>query len=239
MTDEVRFDRFAREWLELGPVEAPSDVIQAAFVEINTTTQERDLRVPWRLPRMTPMLRAVATILVVAVIGGGALLVLRSSPGGEAGAPPTASPSPSPSPSASPSPTPTPMTLAAFTAARNAVCSHAAGALNPLKPRFLGIFNDTLTDAQRTDWIAALEQYSAGNQSMIDALVALPAPAELAADNATALRDLQDEEDQIRVVISALKNRQYEEARVADAATDPMGIRISRWETQHALTNCP
>jgi hypothetical protein len=72
MTDDLSFERMARDWLELGPVVAPDDTVQAALLEIDITTQERDLRVPWRFP---PMLRfallgaAAATIVLLGLAG--------------------------------------------------------------------------------------------------------------------------------------------------------------------------
>jgi transglutaminase-like putative cysteine protease len=76
MTDDVRFERQARDWLELGPVEAPSDVVQAAFLEINTTRQERYPRVPWRLASVGSA-AAVTTAAVLLLVAGAALNPLR------------------------------------------------------------------------------------------------------------------------------------------------------------------
>jgi hypothetical protein len=61
MSDEHRFERDARAWLELGPTDAPDRVVEAALLEIDKTSQERVLWIPWRLPTMTPRLGRVAT----------------------------------------------------------------------------------------------------------------------------------------------------------------------------------
>ena len=99
MTDDLRFERNARDWLELGPVEAPADVIQAALFEIDTTPQERDFRIPWRFQTMPTFARAfLAAAVIVGLVAGGALFA------GSAVAPP---PSPTPSPTASSAPSPT------------------------------------------------------------------------------------------------------------------------------------
>jgi hypothetical protein len=100
MSDEHRFERDARAWLELGPTDAPDRVIEAALFEIEQTSQERDLRVPWRLPTMTPRLGLVATALVGAVALGLIYLNLPGRNGNDVGAP-------SPTPTISP-PTSTP-----------------------------------------------------------------------------------------------------------------------------------
>jgi hypothetical protein len=79
MTDDLRFERTARDWLELGPVGAPADVVQAALLEIETTPQERDLRVPWRIQTMPTFARAlVAAAVVIGLAAGGALLLQRN-----------------------------------------------------------------------------------------------------------------------------------------------------------------
>ena len=45
MSDDQMFERNARAWLELGPTAAPEPVLEAALLEIESTTQERDLRI--------------------------------------------------------------------------------------------------------------------------------------------------------------------------------------------------
>lgn len=101
MTDDDRsLERAARSWLELGPTQAPDHAVDAALARIQTTRQERDLRIPWRLPTMNPLLR-LATVAVVATAAiGGSIYLLGGT--GDFGAQPTASPSAPPSPSALP-----------------------------------------------------------------------------------------------------------------------------------------
>lgn len=101
MSDEHRFERDARAWLELGPTDAPDRVVEAALLEIDRTSQERDFRVPWRLPAMNSRLGLIAAALVAAVA---ASLVFLNLPGdGDVGAP-----SPSPTPAGSNGSTPSP-----------------------------------------------------------------------------------------------------------------------------------
>ena len=105
MTDDRSFERAARSWLEIGPTEAPERAIDAAFLEIATTPQERDWHVPWRLPKMNPFARVLigVTAVAVLVLGGVTLLPAVNGP---IGAVPTASPTTSPaaSPAAAESP---------------------------------------------------------------------------------------------------------------------------------------
>ena len=101
MTDDRSLERAARSWLEEGPTRAPDRAVESALSRIQTTEQERDIRVPWRLPTMNTtsrMLAGVATIAVVLVIG--AILVGPGLVPGIGGRP-SSSPAPTPSPVAS------------------------------------------------------------------------------------------------------------------------------------------
>ena len=71
MTDDVRFERLARDWLELGPVEAPADTVRAALIEIDATRQERYPRVPWRLAAVSSAATATAAAVLLLVAGAG------------------------------------------------------------------------------------------------------------------------------------------------------------------------
>jgi Tol biopolymer transport system component len=99
MSDDDRtFERRARAWLELGPVDPPEPVVQAALLAIESTNQERDLRIPWRFPTMTTRL-GLAAVAVFGVLAVG--LFYLSRPGaGDVGAP-SQSLSPSSTPAAS------------------------------------------------------------------------------------------------------------------------------------------
>ena len=48
MNDDRSLERAARSWLEAGPTQAPDRAVEAALLQIETTSQERDLRIPWR-----------------------------------------------------------------------------------------------------------------------------------------------------------------------------------------------
>ena len=98
MSDDRRFERDARAWLEIGPTDAPDRVVQAALIEIDTTSQERDFGVPWRLPIMSMTSRLAAAAVVVVVAVGVAFVFFRP------GASDVGSPSPSPQVTAAPTP---------------------------------------------------------------------------------------------------------------------------------------
>jgi len=107
MTDDRSLERAARSWIEIGPTQAPSRAVEAALLRIDTTPQERDLRIPWRLPTMfTPARVAVAAVIGVLLLGGAYTFLGRSNQP-VVGAPGLgASPSPSLGASSSPKASP-------------------------------------------------------------------------------------------------------------------------------------
>ena len=113
MTDDRSLERVARSWLEAGPTEAPDRAVEAALLRIQTLPQERDLRIPWRLPKMTTPARVAAAAVIGVLAIGGALFVLRpgdSSVGGP-GRTPSSTPTPTTSPTPAPTPSPSPVAL--------------------------------------------------------------------------------------------------------------------------------
>jgi hypothetical protein len=108
MTDdrtlERSLERAARSWIEAGPTRAPERAVEAALRRIDTTNQERGLRVPWRFPRMTTPFRLAALMAVGALTLAG--IALLGGIGGSPSVPPaTQSPTPSPVASAMPAAT--------------------------------------------------------------------------------------------------------------------------------------
>ena len=113
MTDDRSLERAARSWLEIGPTEAPDRAMEAALLRIQTTPQERDLRIPWRFLTMTTPARVATAAVIGVLVVGGALFILGrpgqsdiGGPGPTATSTPSTSPTPVPSASASPSPGP-------------------------------------------------------------------------------------------------------------------------------------
>lgn len=77
MSGDRSFERNARVWLELGPKDPPARVLEDVFLAIETIPQQRVLRIPWRLPRMTLSTRLATAALVGVLVAAGALLLLR------------------------------------------------------------------------------------------------------------------------------------------------------------------
>ena len=108
MIDDRSLERAARSWLEAGPTEAPERAVEAALLRIASTTQERDLRIPWGVPALNTLTRIAATVAIGVLFVGGAFLYLGrpSQPGPVVGPPVTPSPS-APAATSSPSGTTT------------------------------------------------------------------------------------------------------------------------------------
>jgi hypothetical protein len=81
MNDDRAFQRATRDWLEEGSDKTPPAAIHAVLLAVRTTSQERDLRIPWRTAHVSKYLAAAAAVIVVVVIGYGALGVIRPNAG--------------------------------------------------------------------------------------------------------------------------------------------------------------
>jgi hypothetical protein len=115
MTDDRSLERAARSWLEAGPTEAPDRAVEAALLRIQTTPQERDLRIPWRLPKMTTPARvATAAVIGVLAVGGALFMIGRLDQTGVGGPGPSPTATASPTPVPSPTPIPSPSGLPAL-----------------------------------------------------------------------------------------------------------------------------
>lgn len=101
-----QFERAVRDWIGDGLDRTPRRAIDGVLLAVKTTPQERDLRIPWRFPRMRPLSPAIAlaAMALVAAVGAGGLIYLNSPSASGPGGPP----SPQPTAVATPDPTATP-----------------------------------------------------------------------------------------------------------------------------------
>jgi hypothetical protein len=105
MNDDRAFERAVDDWLARGSDRTPRPTVDAVLLAIKTTPQEPDLRIPWRNRTMSPPLRLVATVAIIAVVGIVGFNYLSPAFGPGVGG---LSPSPTPTPEPSPMPSPTP-----------------------------------------------------------------------------------------------------------------------------------
>ncbi|HEX5149659.1 MAG TPA: hypothetical protein VFW02_11295 [Candidatus Limnocylindrales bacterium] len=86
MTDDRPLERAARTFIEQGPTRAPEAVVERALLLIEATSQERDMRIPWRFRARFPSAR-VAAAAVICVLAIGAAYVLGRGVGSSVGGP--------------------------------------------------------------------------------------------------------------------------------------------------------
>lgn len=242
MTDDRSLERAARSFIEPGPTRAPEHAVEAALLLIQRTSQERDLRLPWRVTTMSSKLGvAAAAVFGVLLVGG---LAFFAKPGATVGTAPSAVVA-----SATPGPSVDDPAMARYQIARDAICATASEALNPLKLRFALVFDETLTRPQWNDWITALEQFADGYDGLVVRLDALTPQPELLAGHAANVQQIRDLTSMIRSVISELRQAvpdgsstslaHLQAARGIDSATDPISRTGFDWEAANGLGHCP
>jgi hypothetical protein len=228
------FDQRIADWLEEDPDHAPTNVLETVVAAVPSIPQRR----VWRLPKRSSTMLRLSFVAVAIVAFGSAFLVL---PRGQdsSGVGPGLSPSAAPSIAESVGPSPSTMSIGEYRAARNSICSASSGVLEPLKLRFLGTFDNSLTDAQVADWASGLDEFVTGYDALISQLSALQPPPELALAHSLNVLDLEEQRVLIRRVALELRYRQWSAARTDDAATDPISRRLFGFESQNAFSNCP
>jgi dipeptidyl aminopeptidase/acylaminoacyl peptidase len=102
MNDDRSVERAARSWIEAGPTQAPDRVVELALFTIESTPQERDLRILRRFSTMTAPARVAAAAIIGVLLIGGVFVLAR--PGSNVGGP-SSSPTVTASPGATASPT--------------------------------------------------------------------------------------------------------------------------------------
>lgn len=103
MSDDRGFKRAIDDWLSSGSDRTPTPAVNAVLLAVQSTPQERDLRIPWRTPPMPAPLRLAAAIAIASVVGYAGLSLLNP-PNGPGAVTPTPSPT-TPAPSLTPEPT--------------------------------------------------------------------------------------------------------------------------------------
>lgn len=211
---------------------APDRVLDAARRSIDRTPQRR-LAAAWREPMYLSPLRltAIAAAFVVVLLGGAYLGRITATPG--------VGSQPSPVPSA-PAPTEDAgAALAAYRAARDAICTRYTAELEPLHAGFADIFNPDLTPSERASKAAALETFAQGYQRVTDELAALEPPPLVARDHFVDVAKHEDLLGLINAALARLAAGDLAGAEAVDRATDGIAADIGQFELRNQLVPCP
>lgn len=189
----------------------------------------------------TPARLAAAAVIAIVVVGGG-VYALGSQPSGIGG--PTSSPTPATTLAPTPEPTPVPTedpsaALAAFRAARDAVCLAGSTAKIPLVSRYEWIYAETATEAQRADGIAALAEFVVLVRSVADELEAITAPSDIQTEHIANVTQYRALATILERSLELLNDGNFADAKVVDETTNPIGGEIGKWEIGYKFTGCP
>jgi hypothetical protein len=228
MTDDRSLERAARSWIEVGPTQAPDRAVEAALLRIETTPQERDLRIPWRLPKMTTPARVAAAAVVGVLAIGGAMFTLGSS-----GLPTIGGPSPSPRPTLAPK------TMQTFRADHDAICAAARRDIEPLIDQLAGIYDAATTPVERMRKADLLAEIGVRTGEYTDELEALHAPTQLAEEHVAEVAGHRAVRDLIAQTVGLLRSGKIAEAQVSDNTTNSQSRQIRAIEERWGMHSCP
>jgi hypothetical protein len=225
-------ERLLTGWLvEEAAVRAPDRVLDSTRNRLNRTPQRRFIA-GWREPMyITPLrLAGMAAVFAIAVLGAGYVGRVTAPAGGVGG-----EPSPAPTASASGGAA----TIAAFRAARNAVCARYVPQADALKAQLAGMYEPSLPAAQRAAKVLALRQIADQGDAFVAELAALDVPPALAQDHAANLTNYRDILSLIRHELDVLATGDLVAAEAIDLATDPIARSIYLYEQHYSLDDCP
>ncbi len=224
MTDDRSLERAARSFIEPGPTRAPEAAVERALDVIQTTRQERDLRILRRFSTMT-MTTRVATAAVVGVIAiGGTAFLLRPT-GPDAATRPPASASPLATPSTAPSDALA--QLQAYRAAVGAVCGSLASIPDPAP------------SAASSAVVAFLQATIARQNEEAAGLEAIQPPAALTTEHLANIQTVKDITALLNHEIELIQAKKMAEAAAVDEATGSLNTLREQFATKYALPHCP
>lgn len=235
-------ERLIADWLvEEAPAHALDRILGQAASVIDRTRQRRFLAA-WRETMGINKLQllAGAAVLIVALLGAG-FVGRATGPSGNVGAPgqQTQTTTPLGSPSGAASAPATGVTIQAYRAARNAVCSRYVRQAEPLSAQFDGLYDAATSDTERSAKRAALDDLTALYDAMAIELLAVEAPSNLQAEHAANVAGFQDIRAILVQVSDLIGQGKLAEASALDQATDRIGSRVAAFERQQFVTACP
>ena len=226
------FDPRIADWLEADPNVAPPEVMRTVESAIPSIPQRRVLRLPWRnLPMNRPML-VFATLALLTVVGIGAVTV--------GSRPSTTTPTPAPTaPAAVEASAPPAVTVTAYTAGRDRICTAASVQAEPVKARLNLLYDADATGAQKADAIAALREYLTLATAYTADLAALEVPQDLLSEHAANVANFKDIHILIRESLALHDAGRTSDALAVDLATNGIAAQINAFERRLGLIPCP
>jgi hypothetical protein len=232
MTDDRSLERAARSWIDAGPTRAPERVIEGALLKVQTTGQERELRIPWRLPAMlTPTRLAAAAVIGALVLGGAIIMSAGSKPN-------VVTPTPSVEASPSSGPSAQGPTLATYKADRDGICGPATQQVVVLNEK-AALLDPTTRPGDTARMVVNLTQVVGVATDATDALALLRPPSFAATDHAA---DVTRHRDSIAILSRAIAKLQAGEVAAGLAmtdATEPISVLERAFEQKYGLAGCP
>jgi hypothetical protein len=233
MTDDRSLNRAARTFIEIGPTRAPERAVERALLLIESTPQERDLRILRRFQDMNPFARMAVAAVVVVLAAGAAFYLLKPAAADVATAPSQSIPlSPIPSASAGQP------TIESYVRARDAICRPAIAQVTTLNEQMAKLHPAT-SSADLAALVTNLSQVIAVGTTVTDGLAQLDPPAVVAADHAA---DVTHHRDSIAVLNEALAKLQagkVAEGLAISDATNPLSSAEEAFERKYGLSGCP
>lgn len=224
-------ERLISDWLSDEARDRSRDrVLVVVRQAVERTPQRR--YAAWRQPMYTSPFRlaAAAAVLLVVVVGAGAVGRLTAPPA--VGNQPTLAPTPAPSddPDAA---------LVAYRVARNAICSGYAATLNPLKRELDGIHDPETSAADRAAKARTLLTIVTELEAMVAELDGLEAPEAIADGHDAYVTRYQDMNLFIRDMLARVNAGDLEGAAAVDDAINVLNGPMLAFEDDNSLVICP
>jgi hypothetical protein len=222
MTEDRSRERAARSFIEPGPTRAPEAAVERALDIIQTTRQERDLRILRRISIMNKTTRVAAAAVVGVIAIGGAAFLLRPTAPDAATRPPA---SPIATPSAAPSDALA--QLQAYRAAVGAACNSLASIPDPAP------------SAATSTVVAFLQATIARENEEVASLEAIQPPAALTTEHLANIQTAKDVIALLSHMIELVQANKMAEFAAVDEATGSLNALREQFATKYALPPCP
>ena len=228
-------ERLISDWLTDEARDRSRDRVLAGVRQAVERTPQRRFAA-WREPVYLSSFRlaAAAAVILVAVLGAGAVGRLSAPPAG--GSQPTAAPTLA----STPAPTEDQnAALVAYRGARNEICNGYAASLNPLKEQLDGIHDPETSAADRSAKAGTLLTIVTELEAMVAQLDELEAPEAIADGHDAYVTRYQDMNLFIRDMLARVNAGDLEGAAAVDDAINVLNGPMLAFEDDNSLDICP